>query len=31
MLEQQETIREQEDRWKPRPTLSGSDYTSPQV
>jgi phenylpropionate dioxygenase-like ring-hydroxylating dioxygenase large terminal subunit len=31
MLEQQETIREREDRWKPRPTLSGSDYTSPEV
>ena len=30
MLEQ-ETIREREGRWKPRPTLSGSDYTSPEV
>jgi phenylpropionate dioxygenase-like ring-hydroxylating dioxygenase large terminal subunit len=30
MLEQ-ETIREREGRWKPRPTLSGSDYTSPDV
>ncbi len=31
MLEQQETIREREGHWKPRPTLSGSDYTSPEV
>ncbi len=30
MLEQ-ETIREREGRWKPRPTLSGNDYTSPEV
>src|SRR5688500_330584 len=31
MLEQQETIREREGKWRPRPTLSGSDYTSPEV
>ena len=30
MLEQ-ETIREREGRWRPRPTLSGSDYTDPAV
>ena len=30
MLEQ-ETIREREGRWRPRPTLSGGDYTDPAV
>ena len=30
MLEQ-ETIREREGRWRPRPTLSGSEYTGPAV
>ena len=31
MLEQHETITERESNWRPRPTLSGSDYTSPDV
>ena len=31
MLEQQHTIRAREGDWQPRPTLAGSDYTSPEV